>query len=200
MEITTFSHRNAEVLFNYDEKYIELFNEVAEALSSITDEEIIEEYNGIQRGSKKSLSQPINRIIKRKLVAKGWNAESPIFNDPDYTDTKWRLDFAKDEIAIEVAFNHGEAISWNLLKPVMSSELNHIEKAIQTSAGIVICATEEMKTAGNFDSAVGTYEKFLRYLTPMYNILPSPILLIGLKAPRTFHIDHETKRVVMNEE
>ena len=168
-------------------------------LKSCTDEEIITEYNDIQRGSKKSLSQPINRIIKKKLVERGWNAESPIFNDPDYTDTKWRLDFAKDEIAIEVAFNHGEAISWNLLKPVMSSELNHIEKAIQTSAGIVICATEEMKSAGNFDSAVGTYEKFLRYLIPMYNILPSPILLIGLKAPKTFHIDHETKKVVMNE-
>lgn len=94
-------------------------------------------------------------------------------------------------------FNHGEAISWNLLKPVMASELNHVRKAIQTSAGIVICATEEMREAGNFDSAVGTYEKFLRYLTPMYNVLTAPLLMIGLKAPESFYIDHRTKQVVM---
>ena len=29
---------------------------------------------------------------------------------------RWRLDFAKESISLEVAFNHGEAIAWNLLK------------------------------------------------------------------------------------
>ena len=128
-------------------------------------------------------------------MEKGWRGESPIFNDPNYRGKSWRLDFAKDEISIEVAFNHGEAISWNLLKPVMASELNHIEKEIQTSAGIVICATEEMVDAGNFDSAVGTFEKFLRYLTPMYEVLTSPLLIVGLKAPNTFYVNHETREI-----
>lgn len=197
MNFTTYSHRSAETLFLYDERYVELYQEITNALMSISDEDIIEAYNAIGRQGKKSLSQPINRLIKERLTSVGWAAESPIFEEDGYTDKKWRLDFAKDEISVEVAFNHGEAISWNLLKPVMASELNHIRKAIQTSAGIVICATEEMREAGNFDSAVGTYEKFLRYLVPMYNVLPSPILLIGLKAPDTFYIDHNTREVVM---
>lgn len=196
MDFITYSHRNAETIFGHDERYTALYAEVVNAIHSISDEDIICEYEGITRGSKKSISQPINRLLKQRLVASGWQAESPIFNDQAYDDKKWRLDFAKGEISIEVAFNHGEAISWNLLKPVMASELNHIEKAIQTSAGIVICATDSMKVAGNFDNAVGEYEKFLRYFTPMYNVLPSPIMLIGLTAPRTFHIDHETKEVV----
>lgn len=42
------------------------------------------------------------------------------------------MDFAKDNIAIEVAFNHGGNVSWNLIKSVLSSELNYVEKAIQT--------------------------------------------------------------------
>ena len=60
-------------------------------------------------------------------------------------------DFAKENIAIEVAFNHGGNVSWNLIKPVLSSELNHVEKAIQTQAGIVITATDAMKKAGGYD-------------------------------------------------
>ena len=195
MEFTSYSHRNAETLFLYDDRYRELYREVVEAIHSISDEDLIAEYNSITRNGKKSISQPINRLLKQRLMEKGWRGESPIFNDPNYRGKSWRLDFAKDEISIEVAFNHGEAISWNLLKPVMASELNHIEKEIQTSAGIVICATEEMVDAGNFDSAVGTFEKFLRYLTPMYEVLTSPLLIVGLKAPNTFYVNHETREI-----
>lgn len=197
MEFVTFSHRNAETLFTYDEKYMDLYYEVCDAIHSISERDLIDSYNHLGRASKKSLSQPINNLIKERLEERGWSSESPIFETPGYTDKRWRLDFAKKEISIEVAFNHGEAISWNLLKPVMASELNHIEKAIQTSAGIVICATAALKERGNFDSAVGEYEKFIRYLTPMFGVLPSPILLIGLEAPESFYIDHNTKQIVI---
>ncbi len=197
MDYVTYEHRHALTLFQNEEEYFSLFNEILETISNITDEDLINKYNDIRRRNIKSLSQPINNLLKERLVDIGWHAESAIFNDPRYTEKRWRLDFAKDEISVEVAFNHGEAISWNLIKPVLASELNHVEKEIQTSAGIVICATEEMKRAGNFDDAVGTYEKFIRYLIPMQNMLPTPILLIGLKAPETFKIDHTSKQIVM---
>ncbi len=71
------------------------------------------------------------------------------------------MDFAKEDISIEVAFKHSEAIAWNLIKPVLASELNHVPKAIQTKVGVIISATKTMKKAGGFDSAVGNYEKFL---------------------------------------
>ncbi len=195
MEFVTYSHRNAETIFQHDPRYIALYQEVVDSLRGIGENEIIAAYNAITRKGKKSISQPINRLIKERLTALGWRAESPLFNDSDYSEKNWRLDFAKDEISIEVAFNHGEAISWNLLKPVMASELNHIDKAIQTSAGIIIVVTENMATAGNFDGAVGTFEKYKRYLTPMYNILPAPLLIIGLEAPSTFRINPDTKLV-----
>lgn len=89
-------------------------------------------------------------------------------------------------------------IAWNLIKPVLASELNHVAKDIQTSAGIIICATNGMKKAGNFDSAVGSYEKFLRYLLPLQNMLPTPILIIGLDAPDSFHVDKTSRQIVMH--
>ena len=139
-----------------------------------------------------SISAAVNELIRDRLIPQGWSTESPIFADSKYnarSETRWRLDFAKDEVSIEVAFNHGEASAWNLLKPVLASELNHVKKAIQTSAGILICATEAMKKAGAFDGAVGTYESFVRYLAPLSNVLSVPILLVGLEPPETFWVE-----------
>jgi hypothetical protein len=91
---------------------------------------------------------------------------------------------------VEVSYNHGEALAWNLLKPVLASELNHVNKAIQTKLGVVILATEELKDAGGFDGAVGTYEKAIQYLLPLQSQLTVPLVLIGLNAPKTFWVEH----------
>ena len=74
-------------------------------------------------------------MIKERLCALGWQAESYIFADPDYTGSGvWRLDFVKDnKFAVEVAFNHGGNVSWNLIKPVLSSELNHVAKEMRSN-------------------------------------------------------------------
>ena len=136
----------------------------------------------------------------------GWESESFLFNEPEYRKTKkrgdkdhteWRLDFAsEDALAVEVAFNHGEAIAWNLNKLQISAELNHVEKAINTRIGVYVCATNDMKKVGNFDSASGSFEKVQRFFKPMRNQLTAPIVLIGLEAPTSFHIDDETRQVV----
>ena len=91
-----------------------------------------------------------------------------------------RLDFAKNNISIEVAFNHGEAIAHNIMKPVLASELNHVQKEIQTKMGVIIVSTKAMKSSGGFDGAVGTFEKFIEYFEPYNMLIPTPIVLIGL--------------------
>ena len=85
--------------------------------------------------------------------------------------------------------DHGEAIAWNLLKPILASEYNHVKKGLQTRFGIIICATQAMKDAGGFDGAVGSFEKFVRYLMPLQQVLSVPVMLIGLEAPRSFVVD-----------
>lgn len=203
MRYRVHDHRYAQNLFTTNEEFTPLYQEILGVLDSIDDAAIIAEYNANRRENIKSLSEPINSLIRNRLIALGWRAESAIFSDPVYAEARdkkrWRLDFAKEKISIEVAFNHGEAIAWNLIKPVLASELNHVAKDVQTSAGVIICATESMKKAGNFDSAVGSYEKFLRYLLPLQNMLPTPILIFGLEAPESFHIDKTNKQIVMHE-
>ena len=50
-----------------------------------------------------------------------------------------------------------------------------------------------MKSAGGFDNAIGSYEKFLQYLPPLNNLLTIPMVIVGLTAPTTFHIEHYKK-------
>lgn len=192
MKYTYYSHRFAYELFQGDEKYNYLWNELKDVLDNISDEDLMVEFIAVlhDEPETKSLSKAINRLIKRRLTEKGWTSESCIFADPDYSDNKgtWRLDFTKDLAAVEVAFNHGGNVSWNLIKPVLSSELNHVQKAIQTEIGVVIAATDEMKKAGGFDGAVGSYEKYVEYCKPLMNLLTTPILIIGLEKPETFRI------------
>ncbi|HEY4487633.1 MAG TPA: BglII/BstYI family type II restriction endonuclease [Candidatus Paceibacterota bacterium] len=177
-------HRQGDIVLSQG-RIRPIYQEVLNVIDSISEDDIITLHQK-KHLKAKSLSYAINDLLKRGLKEKGWLAEAPIFQDKDYTDKRWRLDFAKAPISIEVGFNHGEAIAWNLLKPVLASGLNHVDKAIQTEAGILITVTAAMKKAGNFDGAVGEFEKVKRYLTPLWNVLDVPMVVIGLEAPETF--------------
>jgi len=191
MEFELHGHRNADLVFTGRPEYRALWSEVCDALSGITDEQVIHEFESSTRQAK-SISEALNRLIKRGLVARGWTPESFIFADEEYAERAkgvWRLDFAKQPLCIEVAFNHRSDIAWNLIKPTLASELNHVLKAIQADGGIIIAATQGLKEAGGFDPAVGTYEDYVQYLKPLRQILTAPLMIVGLEAPRTFRIE-----------
>jgi len=186
MNFVTHSHQHADAVLLDPEK-ARVASELYSIVESVSDDDLIQGF--LSQGPSKSISRTINELLKERLTAAGWIPEAAIFQDNAYMGKRWRLDFAKKPISVEVAFNHGEAIAWNLIKPVLASRMNHVKKDVQTEVGIVICATEALKTAGNFDSAVGEYEKFIRYLLPLQEVLTAPILLIGLVPPKTFHIE-----------
>jgi len=188
LEYKLHSFRHAQIILENEKTYKKVWDELLKTIKSITDDEIISYYENNKRKAK-SISEAINNILKDKLVKLSWNEESYIFQDDEYSGNRWRLDFAKESISVEVAFNHGEAIAWNLIKPVLASELNHVQKEIDTEIGVIICATKELKEKGGFDGAVGEYEKFLTYLDPLRDVLSVPIAIIGLEAPKTFEIE-----------
>lgn len=187
MKYILHSFREGETVLKKPE-FLPTFSEILEVITNISDNDIKQKHVA-KYMEKMSLSYAINDLLRERFAEKNWALESPIFQDEEYTDKKWRLDFAKAPISIEVAFNHGEAIAWNLLKPVLASELNHVKKAIQTHAGVIITATGKLKKAGAFDSAVGEYEKFLRYLPPLSTVLTTPMVIIGLLPPDTFRVE-----------
>ncbi len=187
MEYVIHSHRYGEQIIK--QTMPKTWGELEGVISGISDEDLIAQFPN--SATRMSLSGAINDLIDEGLRSSKWEPQAAIFQDKDYKykdAERWRLDFAKEDLSVEVAFNHGEAIAWNLIKPVLASELNHVEKAIQTKAGVIIFATEKLKSSGAFDGAVGTYEKALRYLKPFNDILTVPMVIIGLKAPKTFHL------------
>lgn len=206
MEFRYHSHRHALEILEGVEEYNHLWGEIQTAIRNVSDERMASHFRANYEGQPtKSLSRSINSLLKEEFANLGWTPESYIFGESAYGEHTWRLDFAKrvdltdldvnDEtktiesgISIEVAFNHGGSIAWNLLKPVIASEINHVPKRIQTGVGIVICATEDLKQAGGFDSAIGTYDQFISNLRPLRNILTVPVLIVGLEAPKTFRM------------
>ena len=192
MEYRIHGFRYGDYLAQNVREYAPYWAEVDDAIKSVAEDEIVEHFRLNGEGSKKSISSTLNALLKARFTALGWKAESPIFSEPRYTDGVriFRLDFAKGPMSVEVAFNHGNDAPWNMLKPTLASELNHVEKSIQTDIGIIVTATEEMRVAGGFDNAVGTYEKYIDFLRPMGMLLTAPLVIIGLEAPETFHIEH----------
>lgn len=193
MEFTIHPHRHADLIFDGRDELRAEWHEICDAIDGISDDDVIREFESNPREAK-SISQAINRLIKARMVAKGWVAESFIFADEEYAEHSrgiWRLDFTKRHLCMEVAFNHRSDISWNMLKPTLASELNHVLKAVQTDGGVIVAATQELKDAGGFDSAVGTFEDYVQYLQPLSQILTAPLMIVGLEAPRTFRIETE---------
>jgi hypothetical protein len=199
MEFVATSHRNGLALVESDPNLKSLWEELMGVIASITDEEIIRKFNGSAREAK-SISQAINDLLDDKLTKKSWARQSRIFKQREYESKTWTLDFSKQVkrkngtvtgIAVEVAFNHGEAIAWNLIKPSLAAEINHLEKEtdIGSGIGVFICASKELKDAGGFDNAVGEYEKVLKYLTPLSQMIATPLIVVGLKSPATFRIE-----------
>ena len=197
MNLTYYYHRNSNLLVE-DEEFEKDYQELVNALETISDKDLENGFLSSSRENIKSLSEPINDLIKDRLVKLGWNAESGLFKEAPYDRTnssRWRLDFAKNSISVEVAFNHAEAIAHNIIKPVLASELNHVQKEIQTKLGIIVTATKSMKSKGNFDGAVGTIAEYgLKYSMNCSNV-PTPIVLIGIEAPETFLINKELKEI-----
>ena len=188
-----------------------LWNELKSAIQSITEENIVSRFNASKRQAK-SISEVLNEAIKDKLVELDWTSQSKIFKGEDYDGSKtWTLDFSKSlhgsngkaaGLAVEVAFNHGEAIAWNLIKPALAAQRNHVAKEVDigVGVGVYVCATKSMKDLGGFDGAVGEYEKVLKYLDPLSLLIQSPFVLVGIKEPETFYIeryakDHSNKKL-----
>ena len=223
MKYVIHQHRFGLDLVNSNSELLELWKELTRVLDEISDDHIKNEFlnppefhtvkktrlgnPGKRKSNRMSISAAINNLIEDGLVRKGWLDQSKIFQGKEYKSQRWLLDFSKrisnpvsgaTGFAVEVAFNHGEAICWNLMKPELAADKNNVktETDIGFGVGVYICATKQLKIEGAFDGSVGKFKKVLRYLEPMSSKLICPLIIIGLRELDTFHIKkqkHETK-------
>lgn len=205
MEFETWSHRNGLELFKTSAKYSALWGEVESGITQITDRDLLFEFEGSSPGTQPtSISHVITKLLSEKFAALSWEIDAKIFSEVDYRGKSWSLDFSKGDMAVEIGFDHASVIAWNLIKPTLASEPNDVKQELSASAAVIISATKNLKTLGGFDGAIGTFERYVQYLRPLQQLLPTPLVIIGLEPPKSFHIEH-TKvgnrnigKVVMN--
>jgi len=201
MKIRVEYHRGAGSIVN-EPNLKQDYDEILSALDDILENELLdyflkqkqEEKAAGKKNYRKSISDALNFFIRENLENQGWQKEPKIFKNPDYEAGAWRLDFAKNDICVEVAFNHREAVPHNMLKAVLSTEGNvMLEKEYISQIGVIITATKELKKTGNFDSAAGTFDDYVELLKPYSFFIRCPMIIIGLEGLETFYIDKKTK-------
>lgn len=187
MELELYPHRDALQLLSTLPAWSELHAE----LHAVSHEDVfrsyaqqIQRYNAHQRKKPpKGAQQATNEVIRARLVEKGWTKEPRLFNGGRESNLrKWKMDFIKDQIGVEIVFNHAEAMAWAFTRMHMAGESQEVVRQSKIRVGVAVFATREYKEWGRMDDAVGTYDMALEWLRVMRAMLPVPLLLVGVKA------------------
>jgi hypothetical protein len=180
------------------------FEELASAIQSISIDEVAmlravrqAEYDREAAAGTKprraGVQGPLNREFERLLTGedRAWRGQMPLYDsDLGLGKGLWTMDFHKTfregvGVGLEVCFNHGEALPWTLIRPVLAYQSEDVhEEARIVVAGIVL-VTDELKRGDDHglrvDGAVGTYERLLTLIPRMKWVVPVPLVIFGLE-------------------
>jgi hypothetical protein len=177
-----YNHRHAiEILKDRAEWF-----EFDEVIRGLTRADVIGEQLSLSavRGTAPAGGQTaINALFRRRLTTElGWTQEPRLFGAEDDELRRWKMDFLKNGVGVEISFNHAEAIAWNLTRLTIAGESPRVREDARIEVGIIVCVDETLKRWARMDSAVGTFDVFKAWLREMRPILPIPLLLIGMTA------------------
>lgn len=192
MKYKSYSYNNANEIFMHNGDFKDTYENVLKIIDNITDDNLADKFEEVGKNSK-SLSNTIYRLIEQKLIEQDWQKELHIFQDfaMDQSRSKrWTLDFYKNHIQLEIAFNHEEGTAWNIMKFQLAHQPNSYKQEQEVKIGILILATNQLKKSGGYDNSVGSYEKYIEYLAVFKPFVSLPLLLIGLQSPDEFKVKH----------
>ena len=181
MEFVTFNFRHArEILENRDS-----WGELKQATRTIGRDNILQTHQAFAAEGKRLPAggqTSINRLYRERLAPNGWVGEPRLFPTDQEALRKWKMDFIKDRIGVEVSFNHAEAVPWTFTRLNIAGESDKVIPDHRIDVGVAFFATETLKRWARMDSAVGTFELAKAWLEMMKPIMPIPVLLVGLSA------------------
>ena len=175
-----------------ERSYSSIWAEFCEQLGSIQADDISDFHRGLVRDAVGRARRPqagaqtaINRLIDARLSALSWRAQPPLYIGGDRRGDElagWKMDFKKDRVGVEIAFNHQEAIPWIFTRLNLAGESDEVLADSRIEVGIAAFAAQTLKTWGRMDGAVGTFDQAKLWLEKMRPVMPVPIVVVGLHA------------------
>jgi hypothetical protein len=159
--------------------------ELARAAKSISRDDILDVHASFESEGKRAPAggqTSLNRLFRERLIPLGWLPEPRLFPDSDQGLRKWKMDFIKAGIGVEVSFNHSEAIPWTFTRLNIAGESEQVLDEARIDVGVAFFAMESLKQWARMDNAVGTFEWATAWLKMMKPIMPVPVLVVGLSA------------------
>jgi hypothetical protein len=181
VEFLTHNFRLArEILENRD-----AWGELVQVARSIGADEIVEAHLSYGAGGKRLRAggqAAINQLFRERLAPLGWIQEPRLFSQTGGDLRKWKMDFIKARIGVEVSFNHFEAVPWTFTRLNIAGESVSVLEEHRIDVGVAFFATDSLKKWAKMDDTVGTFEMAKAWLEMMKPIMPIPILVVGLSA------------------
>jgi hypothetical protein len=181
VRLNFFDFRHAKEILEWRPAWDELHT-VALAIER---EEILAEQQRLADGDRRTPAggqTALNSVFRTRLQPLGWNPEPQLFAATEQGLRKWKMDFIKQGIGVEVSFNHAEAIPWTFTRLNIAGESERVVENSRIDVGVAFFAMDSLKAWSKMDSAVGTFEIAQAWLTMMKPIMPIPILVVGLDA------------------
>lgn len=178
MKCKKYAHRYADIILNSEYTIKNEIDGILDQLNFSNIELIFDEINrekeNIGKKIQKGRQPAINALLKDLFLEKGWEGEKKVFND---SDNDLVIDFWKNNIGVDVAFNHRSFIGGDLLRLQAGAEIKNM-----INVGIYVCGTKDfLKYVSKDHCSIVSFERVKWYLENFYSVLTVPILLIGLE-------------------
>lgn len=181
MEFVTHDFRHAQEILDSRDAWSELL----QVVRSIERDDVLRMHHAFGASGKRMPAggqTALNALFRELLAPLGWINEPRLFRATEADLRKWKMDFLKSGIGLEVSFNHAEAIAWTFTRLNIAGESERVIDEHRIDVGVAFFATDSLKAWAKMDSAVGTFEVARVWLGIMRPIMPIPILVIGLSA------------------
>lgn len=181
MEFVTHNFRLArEILETRDS-----WGELVQTARSISEHDIVQTHLSFGSAGRRLPAggqAAINQLFRERLGPLGWIQEPRLFSQTGSDLRKWKMDFIKARIGVEVSFNHFEAVPWTFTRLNIAGESEKVLGKHRIDVGVAFFATDSLKKWAKMDGTVGTFEMAKAWLEMMRPIMPIPILVVGLSA------------------
>jgi hypothetical protein len=148
--------------------------------STISAEQVERTQVEVLGGAPVGAQRAINVLFESLLSAeKGWSHQVPVYRPQNGLPDR-KMDFWKDFLGIEIAFNNDSYLERIVLRLNAANATDPTLLQYEVAVGVVVVASQALKSWGSMDPSVTTFEGARRTIGLMQPSFSVPLMLVGL--------------------